>query len=105
MSLRRPANYHEYPPHMLRRAYLLAMRQGTRLSCGICNGLIHFHDPLGRLTIDHIVPRSKGGSDDYDNLQPAHLKCNQAKADVEPLIVFEVYHPQHRPVSLQNQNA
>lgn len=34
-----------------------------------------------RLTIDHIVPRSRGGSDRSDNLQTLCEPCNQAKAD------------------------
>lgn len=83
MSLRyKPdTSYYDYPPHMLRRTYLCAMRQGQLFACGICSNIIK--KPRA-LTIDHIVPKSKGGSDNYENLQPAHKHCNQRKGDNEP---------------------
>lgn len=34
--------------------------------------------------IDHIKPRSKGGTDHPDNLQPLHRKNNRAKGDNYP---------------------
>lgn len=44
--------------------------------CGICRDPIsNFKD----ITLDHIVPRSKGGVDSIENLQLAHQSCNQAK--------------------------
>ena len=33
------------------------------------------------MTIDHIVPKSKGGSNDLSNLQPMCHTCNTKKAD------------------------
>lgn len=36
-----------------------------------------------KLTVDHIKPISKGGTDDFHNLQPLCESCNQWKADRE----------------------
>lgn len=27
-------------------------------------------------SVDHVLPRSKGGSDELENLRPAHYRCN-----------------------------
>ena len=35
----------------------------------------------GRLTVDHILPKSRGGTDAYANLQCLCYECNQHKAD------------------------
>ena len=34
------------------------------------------------LTVDHIKPKSKGGTNELDNYQPMCLTCNQKKKDV-----------------------
>ena len=45
--------------------------------CGICGRFI----PLEEYTIDHIIPLSKGGTNDLDNLQACCSFCNKAKDD------------------------
>jgi len=51
---------------------VLMQRDGD--NCGICG------EPLrGRISIDHILPRCRGGLSTADNLQLAHLKCNLRK--------------------------
>lgn len=39
----------------------------------------HGHEVL--MTKDHIMPRSKGGTDELDNLAPMCVKCNNKKGD------------------------
>jgi len=45
--------------------------------CALCGLPINRDD----FSIDHIVPRSKGGTNRLINLQPAHIECNSRKAD------------------------
>ena len=32
-------------------------------------------------TVDHRVPTSRNGTDDYDTLRPAHNRCNRARSN------------------------
>jgi len=43
-------------------------------------------DTPGRhsLTVDHVLPRSRGGSHDWDNLVTACTRCNQRKGSRTP---------------------
>jgi 5-methylcytosine-specific restriction endonuclease McrA len=45
--------------------------------CQYCQGLFHPRD----LTMDHVVPRSKGGKLSWTNIVSACKKCNTTKAD------------------------
>jgi 5-methylcytosine-specific restriction endonuclease McrA len=45
--------------------------------CGICRRpVMRIHD----MTIDHIIEKSKGGTNDISNLQIAHAECNFKKS-------------------------
>lgn len=63
--------------HKLRR-YI----KETEAYCGICGMQIDrsltYPHPYA-LSVDHIVPLARGGTDDNENLQPAHLICNSRK--------------------------
>lgn len=43
--------------------------------CGICGFPVTFAE----MWIDHVRPRSFGGGDEWENLQPSHRPCNIAK--------------------------
>ena len=40
------------------------------------------------MTRDHIMPRSKGGGTQWDNIQLACEPCNSAKRDTVPVVGF-----------------
>lgn len=59
---------------------VLADRDGRK--CGICSELVDIdlrHPDLMSPSVDHIIPRSLGGSDEPENLQLSHLTCNLTK--------------------------
>jgi len=62
---------------------LIFMANGECLACG----------STSRITVDHIVPVSKGGSSYIDNIQPLCYSCNSSKqnniADYRPLRIVE----------------
>lgn len=52
---------------------LLVQRDG--LLCGVCG----FEMDIEEITIDHIIPLTRGGTDEATNLRLAHAKCNVPK--------------------------
>ena len=44
--------------------------------CGYCGG--------SASTIDHVLPKSRGGKDTWENLIACCLRCNNAKGDRTP---------------------
>jgi 5-methylcytosine-specific restriction endonuclease McrA len=65
--------------------YALEDRDGP--GCALCGGDIIMGLPSGPKgddrgpSIDHIIPKSLGGSDDLENLQMAHWGCNRKKGN------------------------
>ena len=57
-------------------------------TCQYCNKRFHEKE----LTLDHVVPRSKGGPTEWENVVAACTKCNQIKAN---------YYLKDAPVSLK----
>lgn len=46
--------------------------------CGLCGHRIKDRD----LTVDHIVPLSRGGTNELNNLRLVHSSCNQIKGNL-----------------------
>jgi 5-methylcytosine-specific restriction endonuclease McrA len=51
-----------------------------RYTCQFCGRLLPAHE----LTLDHVIPRSRGGHTDWDNLVACCHKCNNLKGDRLP---------------------
>ncbi len=60
------------PPYKTHRHTLYGKQEG------LCAGCQH-HFPFRNMTVDHVVPQSKGGSDHLDNLQLLCGACNSTK--------------------------
>lgn len=60
----------------------LAVRDG--IACGICGEDVDMaaaKTDRMRPSVDHAIPRARGGTNDPSNLQLSHLWCNQVKSD------------------------
>ena len=64
------------PPYRTHRHTLYGKQEGHCKGCGI-------HFPFRNLTVDHIVARSKGGTDHLDNLQLLCGACNSKKGTMD----------------------
>lgn len=62
---------------MGRKRFIWARYQGICQGCGTS---LSFKEA----TLDHIIPKSRGGADGIENLQIMCWSCNQAKDDTMP---------------------
>lgn len=72
-------------------ASTVAARDGWM--CWLCEGPVDPDAPVGSAghgTVDHVVPRSRGGSNDPANLRLAHRRCNMARANHLPELAWPV---------------
>ncbi len=47
-----------------------------------------------KLTVDHVVPLSKGGLDNYDNVVGACEKCNHQRSNHDAFMYYNLLHGQ-----------
>jgi 5-methylcytosine-specific restriction endonuclease McrA len=78
-SVIRLTKYRKVPrvKHDVTRRSIFARDQHTCQYCGIVLAAT-------KLTIDHIIPKSRGGGDTWENLVSACKDCNHRKADRTP---------------------
>ena len=60
---------------------LLNILKYSKLTCEICKNPINKRNKKLKLSIDHVIPISKGGTKKFDNLRIAHRICNNIKGD------------------------
>ena len=73
----RPDSREKYVPTSGYRKYLPFLVEKQNGLCGICKGALP--DDWGEVHVDHINPKSRGGTDAFENLQAACASCNLRK--------------------------
>ncbi len=76
-----------------RNRILRECKEEGYINCSIC-GLpidlsLTYPNPWS-LTIDHVIPISRGGQTKEENLQPTHFKCNRRKGERLALTLEQV---------------
>ena len=71
----------DYDPDVLRRRYRQEIKDFWEHRCAYCN--VH-----GAGTLDHVIPRAKGGQSTYRNLILACGDCNRRKGHQDWLVWY-----------------
>lgn len=64
---------------IIKRVYIANIKKYGKLTCYLCFKLTRKNSPIYRDTLDHKVPLSRGGTNEYSNLAIAHKSCNSKK--------------------------
>lgn len=64
----------------------------TALTLSTWGTICHLCGCDGADTADHIVPRSRGGTDELANLRPAHRSCNSRRGAMDLAVWHERQH-------------
>jgi hypothetical protein len=74
------------------------VRSRADFACEFCG--VTEVDTGGLLTVDHYRPRSRGGTDDFDNLVYCCFRCNVYKGDYWPERADDLmlWHPRREPL-------
>lgn len=79
-------------------------------NCHICHKKLNLKNyaingAIGAWEIEHSIPKAKGGTDNLNNLFPAHIKCNRKKGTLNTKTV-RAYHGNSRaPYSKAKKEA
>ena len=70
---------------MVSNTSILGMRSPKLTPDPRCPGilLVEAYDPRIMASVDHVIPRSKGGKNNIENLVPCCLSCNSRKNNRE----------------------
>ncbi|MCO4743952.1 MAG: HNH endonuclease [Proteobacteria bacterium] len=91
LEVRSPSRSFTLPAVIRLRQYLRQVRRAVpysrrnvlirdALTCQYCGS----QPPRGKLTIDHVLPRSRGGDTSWDNIVTACAPCNSRKGSRTP---------------------
>lgn len=83
-------------PHQSRALSRKNILLRDRYSCQFCGRVL----PASELTLDHVIPRSRGGRTDWDNLVASCHACNNLKGDRLPEEAGLQLHRPPRPLTL-----
>lgn len=87
---------HNYIPHRGQNVNRKHLYLRDKYTCQYCYKKFSSSD----LTLDHIIPQSRGGKNLYHNLATACKKCNHSKADRTPDEAGMVLLHKYRPVNI-----
>ena len=78
--------------HQISKRKLLYLQ--CRGVCPVCGRHLQITNPKNEetyMTIDHMVPKSKGGTNNIENIRPLCRACNNARGnrDIENLISYK----------------
>lgn len=59
---------------------MLAKKHDGQVPCYCCGR----HVPKQHATLEHIIPKSRGGTDEMSNLSISHRYCNNKRGDAMP---------------------
>lgn len=72
------------PRPRISRKQRIAIFEAARGECYLCGGKIKVGDAWD---VEHVLARELGGSDEPDNLRPAHAKCHRAKTAEDAALI------------------
>lgn len=87
---------HNYIPHRVQNVNRKHIYLRDKYTCQYCYKKFASAD----LTLDHIMPQSRGGKSTYSNLTTACKKCNHMKADRTPEEAGMVLLKRYKPLNI-----